>query len=80
MLVQMVYTKQFSIQLYKSYSFIFCKNKYTFPSFSKQYPREKWVFLCKSLFIMEIVNCFGKKPVQVEKCIIAISKENLETQ
>ena len=29
---------------------------------------------------MEIVNCFGKKPVQAEKCIIDISKENLETQ
>ena len=33
-----------------------------------------------SLFVKECVSCFGKKPAQVEKCIIAVSTEFLESQ
>ena len=33
-----------------------------------------------SLFIMESVNFFGKKPVQVVKCIVAASPEFAESQ
>ena len=36
-------------------------------------------FVCAIiLFSMAIVNCFGKKPVQVRKCIITVSAEFLK--
>ena len=33
-----------------------------------------------NLFIMESVNCFGKKRVQDEKCIFPASIESLESK
>ena len=38
------------------------------------------VLYAMSLFNTECVNCFGKKPVHVEKLIIAISTEIGESQ
>ena len=74
--MQMVYTRSTSPSVFINHIHLYPIITVTlFPLFLKDFIRQIGILHAVSRIIMESVNCFGKKPVQVGKCFIAVLTE-----